>query len=642
MGDDIRPLQGVISPRVSFAETIAVFLSCFGFWFLFAHFFMTFYRDDNVASSAPLISIIVDNLLHGRPIGHTQLLGGGGGLSFSPAMYGTYDPFYLIPALLLKDRPELMMNVINAIHIAILASGAWFMGLKLGACRWAALVGAISLCFSGFYFIWMGNWTTNLVPYAFIPWLFGFVASVLHADTRGKLVRAQFFAACAMVEVFLSGFQFAGFFLGFIAAPLLAYCVLTLPNTTDLLKHFKRVAILIPVFLVIIAPVLWDQKQLYSFYGGRLLDWRDWFVLSVPLQGYAGLLFPNLYSLWVVPWASSPLLSSGILSSGFVPAWFLIFVLVREPLTFTAPRILVLIAGLAVLLPILSPAAFGLSKIFSETPVLNFFRWPFRGLPVFHILLVIVFLILVRESAIRPSRCWKIIIVSVCLCGGLLTVFHEWHLFTSRSPVLSWFRATPLLNDPETWQDSTLRLLQRSGYVANLCSSEIPFHQKPRLFFYGNLGVDYKIPTVHMYMVPLCKAYIPLGMSVKGCIQSWTGLKFLIENGPRKPLEEDFSWDDPRGPADFQELVAKTYVSAVIVDIKLKEPMGYFNASDSWKLVEKRSHAALFVRKALQEAEAESPEKDNALRISRNSQISPMPPRTVVPQVVFRDHRRAP
>jgi hypothetical protein len=163
---------------------------------------------------------------------------------------------------------------------------------------------------------------------------------------------------------------------------------------------------------------------------------------------------------------------------------------------------------------------------------------------------------------------------------------------------MSWFNVTPHLDDPETWNESTLDTLRKSGYVVNLCQSEIPFTEKPRLFFYGNMGAQFEVRTVHLYTVPLPMAYSALDMTIKGCIRNWAGVKSLVENCPRTPPKEEVTWSNQFGPQSFQELVSKTYVGAAIIDTTLKEPLKYFTDSDEWHLIEIRGKAAAFVRRS--------------------------------------------
>ena len=165
--------------------------------------------------------------------------------------------------------------------------------------------------------------------------------------------------------------------------------------------------------------------------------------------------------------------------------------------------------------------------------------------------------------------------------------------------MLSWYHVTPHLDDAETWDEPVLERLRNAGYIMNLCRSEIPFHRKPRLFFYGNMGALFGVHTVHMYVVPFPVVYAWLGMTVKGCIRSWEGASELIEQGPQKPLTGRVTWENPWGPKNFLEIVAKTYVGAVIVDTEYQQPMQYFLTSPNWQLLARKDSAAVFVRKQI-------------------------------------------
>jgi hypothetical protein len=181
--------------------------------------------------------------------------------------------------------------------------------------------------------------------------------------------------------------------------------------------------------------------------------------------------------------------------------------------------------------------------------------------------------------------------------NGVISLALELNLAAARSPVRSWYRAAPMLDDTETWTKPTLNALKRSGYVINVCRSEAFFHAKPRIFLYGNLGAEFGIPTVHLYSAPRPRQYAPLGMSIKGCITNLEGVKEMVEKGPQQPLDRPAKWDLPLGPKNFHEIVAKTYVGAAIVENGYTAPLEYFLNSDKWQVLEKRNAATAFVRK---------------------------------------------
>jgi len=255
---------------------------------------------------------------------------------------------------------------------------------------------------------------------------------------------------------------------------------------------------------------------------------------------------------------------------------------------------MVLLLGMGVMVIVLSPNSFHLESVFAALPVLNAFRWPFRGLPAAHLLVVALFFY-VAARASQPSHFARLLMFIVAI-GGTLAVYGYDLSVVEGSTVGSWFRGAPLLDDPEEWSPASLKRT-RAGYVANVCSSQALIHAKPRLYFYGNMAPQFGVKTVHAYRVPPSAAYDPLGMSLKGCFQSWAGVRELIERGPKAPLPEQ-RWEDPRrGPRSFDEIVRKTYVSAVIVDPRKGAAVRYFSSSPGWQLLEARKAALLYARR---------------------------------------------
>ncbi len=573
-----------------------VFALVFAFWSLISVSFEDFYRDDNVGGSGPVYVDIGKKLRNFESPSHTYFLGGGGGTYISPVLSGIYEPFVALPAMFLNEFPSLMMNMILSLHLALFATGGWFMGSAVGAPIWARLTAALSLSFSGYFFVWGGNWIGAVLSFAFIPWALGGILKVVNASDRRSLIYAEIILGLALMGLFTTGLFFAAYFGGLVAVTLIAHILIKYPGV-----YKKLIVRLIPqglIFVVLIVPLLIQQRELYEYLGPRNKTPVDWILFAVPLQAYLGLLLPNTYSIWRGPFYPQGITITNILMmAGIAPAWYLLAKLLCAPRVFVTKTIMPILIGLGVLVIFLSPHVFGLADFFANVPVINDFRWPFRGIPAFHTLFILLFLLIaLEESTLTPKK--QALIPALCALTCIVALGIEFNrAYTPSSMVRSWYNAAPRLDDKETWKASTLDALRSSGYVINVCRSEAFFHQKPRIFIYGNMGAQMRIPTVHLYAAPRPKAYAALGMTIKGCITDLENVKEIIEQGPQRPPVPKPVWSGRFGPENFYEIVAKTYVGAAIVENGHQAALDYFLAAPGWEVIEKRGPATAFVRK---------------------------------------------
>jgi hypothetical protein len=601
----------VSSSANCFLQGLLLFVFVFFFWMLFSTFFESFCRDDNAGGTAPVLVDMARQLLAGRLPNHVQYLGGGGGAWIPLSMSGLFDPLVAVPALLLWNHPELLFNFIGSLHLAMFAVGGYFLAFSMGAPRWTGIIAGLSLGFSGYFFVWAGNWMFFLIPYACLPWLIAGIIGISQAQSLRGLLVHEVISAAAVLGIFSTGSPFPPYYSGIVSFFVVASILVGNPKGTR--QFVVRLLPQIMLFLLAVIPALLSQKRLFDFYGGRTPMAEDWLNMSVPIKAYMGLFIPISYSHWNIDWFEGPVLASNLLlSCGVVPAWYILLAIFRKPRLFIDARHVPLVLGIVVLAVVMSPNSFGLIHFFADTPILNVFRWPFRAIPAFHVLIVLLFMSLAAELDPSPARLRQIVVVLVCVGCSLIAVGHELSLMkvrdsgmswyeelaaaTKMSPVVSWYHMTPRLDDSETWDRKDFEALKNAGYVVNVCRSEIPFHRKPRLFFYGNLGAEFGVRTVHLYVVPFPVAYSKLGMTSKGCITDWQGVKELIENGPQKPLPQGVAWNVFMGPKSFEEITEKTYVGAAIVDTSYSEPMQYFLASPHWRLAAKKDSAALFLR----------------------------------------------
>ncbi len=607
----VEPLKDSVSWKRAFIEGAGVFLAVFVFWFLFAVNIETFYRDDIVGGVAPIMMDMARTVLKGQIPNHTEYVGGGGGAGILISMSGFLDIFQLIPSLILRERPKLLIDIVMFLHLALFAAGGYFLALISGASLWIRLAAGFSLGFSGYFFIWGGNWLVFVTPFAFLPWLMAGILKISRTPGVRAALPYHILTVFAGIELAVTGGPFPPYFSAFTILILLIHILVEEPREPSRIT----LRLIIPGLIIVgvALPVLLGQKALFDFYGGRIAVRQDFKFLSVPLNAYLGLFVPTSLSLWQIPWFARQVITTNLpLMCGLVPAWYLLFALFRKPGLFLKPAYLTLVGGILIFVIVLSPGSLNVADFFAGVPLISAYRWTFRGIPAFHALIIYLFIITAQRLNLHIPRLTAIIIAGAAAAVTIFSLGYEtliltrrspaftWHqeiaIAQERSPITSWYHITPHLDDPEIWNEATMQQLQSSGFVLNICRSEAPFHAKPRLFFYGNMGAQFKVHTVHLYVVPYPAAYAPLNMTSKGCIQNWDAVRAMIETGPQKPIGST-SWKDRRGPESFSEIIEKTYVGSVVVDKTLDAPMKYFDEAHNWRLQEDTPIAALYMRR---------------------------------------------
>ena len=586
-----------VSSRQSFRTGLVPFLLVFSFWLLFSESCITFDREDNVTATGPLLVEAARQVCSGIFPSHTYSVGGGGGTPLISIMQpGVLNPLKLLPAILLGQDPETMMNVIVSLHLAFFALGGWFLAWVMRAQTWAGLVAAFSLGFSGSYAVGAGNWEGIVLPFTFLPWIFGGILSIAEATSTGQLLGAHLVTGWASLSILFSGAPVAGFY------GLMAVFWLVLWVVWGDLERLKMLLVrLIPQALLLCllaGPLMWEAWRVYEYYGREnpLITFHQ---LSVPPPAYLGLLLPRTESLWFHVGAES-VFTNFVMFCGGVAPWFVVVLLAMRPALLFERRTAVLLLGILLFVPVLSPAAFGLSSFFARTPVLDLFRWPFRGIPAFHVLLVFLFLTMTMSVQAPLSRLVQAGLVVVCFAVGVYAVGYEFQLARPGLATDCWFTTDRYYDDPETWSPSSLARLERGGYLLSIARLDISsaWFEKPRLFFIGNLGAQFRVHTVHRYILAAqSPAYKQVGMYYDGLVYKWEAARRFIESSLPQPGAENVVWENGIGPRDIGELANKTYVAAVVVETVMENPMNYFAQSDEWELLEKRRTAALFVRK---------------------------------------------
>jgi len=574
-------------------------------WFLAAVFFLgalsfaqyaiPFFRHDNVVYSAPLIIEAARQVLEGRWPAHTAYLGGGGGIPIIATLQsGVLNPFTLLPAVILKDDAQTMMNVIVAVHLALAAFGCWFMARAMAAPWWVAFVASISFTIGGYMWIFAGSWFSQTVPYAFMPWLIGGMILIAHAERRKEIRIGQVAAAAAGTLLFYAGAPNPAFYTSIATLFVVVALVAQSPHLAR--RLVVRVAPVAVVVVALVIPLMWNAYQVYAFFG-RAGGPYDFWARTVPLQGYMGLFLPPTYSLWhVMGEPSKMLLTNMIVFAGGIPAWYLVIRAAREPSLLLRMGTAPLIVGMIIFLLLMSPYPFGLSTFFSAAPIFNMFRSSLRAIPGLQMLIIVLFVYIAAGARHQVNRWVQVLAVVGCLVAGTVPLVGEVILHSAHKDLRSWFDIMPFFEDKETWSEATLKNLRNGGYVLAVAHLK-PYYAKPRLFFHGNLGLQDRVKIVGSYQHAVGPASQEAGLDFRGRVENWDKAVKLIENSRTTPTDRQVTWDNGIAPRDSAELAAKTYISAVVVDRNWQEVIDYFAKSNQWRLIEKADHALLYIRK---------------------------------------------
>jgi len=575
-------------------------ISVFAFWMFFSSTCIPFYRDDNVTAMGPLIVEAARQARHGLFPWHTNLVGGGGGIPLVSIMQpGVLNPLNLIPAIFLGYDPELMINVIVSLHLALFACGGLFLATSLRAPAWAGLVAAFSLGFSGSYVVGAGNGESVVIPFTFLPWLIGGLLRLLEARSCRELIVAHVITAWAALSMVFSGAPTPGFY-GFIVV--CWACVwMTWRDNGKLKILILRLLPQVFLFLLIAGPLLWSAWKVYDYYG-RQNPASTFVELSVPLHAYLGLLVPQTESLWQHVGVQSVFTNYLLFCGGVVP-WLILVAFVARPVLLREGKNVAMLFAILFFVPFLSPDALRLADVFSKTPVLELFRWPYRGIPALHVLLIFFFLTLFSSIDLPRNKAIQLALVAICFASGVYAVTREFQLARPGLATDCWFTTNRYFEDEETWSKSTMNRLRGDGYLITISRFDIksPWYEKPRLFISRNLGAQFGVRTVHRYVfgVAQCEAYRQLGMYYDGLTFDWEAVKRFIETSRKTRPRTEQRWANGIGPRDYSELAEKTFVGAVVVDTALGQPMKYFLDSNEWQLLEKRKSAILFVRNSV-------------------------------------------
>jgi hypothetical protein len=234
---------------------IVLSLTVFLFWLRFSFEEVTFYRCDNVIEFAPLIIDGARQISEGVIPFRTNYLGGAGGIPLVVSTYpGILNPFTFIPGLFLNHNPEIMINVIAALHLALFALGGYALAVGMNAPLWVCLVAGISLGFSGCFAVYVSVWLSVFLPFTFIPWLLLGLLKIYDAESKRSLFLAHIMTSVSLFLLFYSGSPNAAFYGGLVAGIFLAS--LLIESGRPLTSFVVRLIPQALFFVAVIGPLL--------------------------------------------------------------------------------------------------------------------------------------------------------------------------------------------------------------------------------------------------------------------------------------------------------------------------------------------------------------------------------------------------
>jgi hypothetical protein len=238
-----------------------------------------------------------------------------------------------------------------------------------------------------------------------------------------------------------------------------------------------------------------------------------------------------------------------------------------------------------------------LHSVYAGLQIVKSFRWPFRGITAFQLLVVFLFFRLAAGGDVGGWPRFRSCLVALSVALGIAGLGQEVRLQWTRGALPSWFMMHSLYLDRQSWDEVTLERLRAAGHVLSFVRSQALWHGKPGLVFTGDLGAQFKVPTVGHYPFGVVSpVHQQVGMNEYGMIVDWErGRTFLLASRP-KPHDGSVEWRNGIGPESFEEFAAKTYVGAVVVENRWTEPMKYFGQSPDWRLLGETQGVTLFVR----------------------------------------------
>lgn len=311
--------------------------------------------------------------------------------------YGTFSIFINLCIILIWSFGLALPGKAAAfaiVHEFVLASGAFTLARSRGLAPPLATFVALVAALNGWIICWGAtNWLAGLTSFAWLPWVWWALDRATAAPWHGRRIGL---AAVFIYLALTSGWPFTTLMLlllsVWIAAQRFAARRLAdqgLALSTGLRPFLSLIASWTLGSLMSL-PALWmlvEYAQGSARVGsGTGLNWT-W---TVPLQAWPAMLAPTAPTIWKSFYADTPHLPLE-LANGLAPLAMLVIGLVFAPRPWQRdlPWLIGLVAMLA---------------LFATLPSAGVFRWSFRWLPFFHLVLAVVAAEMWQSLQRRP-RC---------------------------------------------------------------------------------------------------------------------------------------------------------------------------------------------------------------------------------------------
>lgn len=238
-----------------------------------------------------------------------------GGALAGEYQYGVFSPVELACAWLVagfERAPSERAALLCALHVVILASGAYALARVRGTGRAAACWVSLAASLNGWMVGWaLTNWYPAYTSFAWIPWSWAALERLRRPEATGRAVSL---AALPMALVFLAGWPFSVAMLVFIAAYVIG------GGAAGLARRVlaRRVGVALALAAGLAAPAWWSLVS----HGAATLRATDPNRLGVlwlvPWNAWPGMVIPSWPTLWrtYTNWTLAP---SPWLFNGLVP-----------------------------------------------------------------------------------------------------------------------------------------------------------------------------------------------------------------------------------------------------------------------------------------------------------------------------------
>jgi len=300
---------------------------------------------------------------------------------------------------------------VSIAHLIWLATGVFLLGRLRGLATPFATAAALATALSGWIIVWGAtDWISFLAGFSWVPWVWWSLQTALTSDSVWKRWLRP--ALCVALLI-TSGNTFAIAMVPLVGGWLGLQAVVRDRNWPALgpltVAGLLGVALSAPAWGLLIETATASPR-----WGWGMAVHHSWIV---PWRAWPGLILPSFVTPWPDFFGSLRPHASLELACGLVPVAALVAALVFQPRV-TLRRLpweLLLLAGCVLLVSL---------------PSVGQFRWSFRWLPLFHLVLALTAAdILQHHLARRAAVCGAVLISAV---GAAVALFGE-----NRSPALS-------------------------------------------------------------------------------------------------------------------------------------------------------------------------------------------------------------